>query len=285
MSAFEQIALAWQALTRSLAQLAHPATWWPWLLLGALQASVTFLLWNFAHPLVSPVMAPLVRALGGEDALHYPGLFGALPGMAATLDLAIGALPGAVAIGAATRLFEARFLGRSLAPFDALAEAGRRAPALIAAQFPLHLLAIGLGLGLGGWLESHTLSGFVRAAGTLVVMAGTLLAQALFFYVVPLVMLERRSPWSALRELPRTWRAGLWAALALAAVLLLALLPFQFFQERAGWIAERGRPELLVALALVQTSFTLLLWYALAGSATLIYLAAPMRADDTETPR
>lgn len=277
MSVLEQVALAWQGAVRTLAQLGRPATWAPWLVLGAVQFVLLALLVNFAHPLLSAWMAPVVRRMGGEEALHYPGLFRALPGIYATCDLAIGAVLGSLVVGAATRIFANRFLGRPAAPLGALAEAGRRAFALVVAQLPFHLLALGIALGAGGWLESHSHSFVVRLLGTLAVVGGSLLAQSLFFYVAPLVILEGRSARSALREVPRTWPRGFWAALFLGAVLLIAVLPFQLLLGQSGLIAERGRPELIAVLAALQAAFTLLLWYALAGSATLVYLAAMMR--------
>lgn len=282
MNALEQVALAWQAMLSTLAELARPSTWAPWLVMGAVQALLILLFWNFAHPALSAWMTPMVRALGGEEALHYPGLFRALPGMYATVDLVIGALLGSVAVGAATLIFSDGFLGRPVSPGASLREAARRALALVVAQLPFHLLALAFGLGLGGWLESKNRSTMVHVLGTALVVAGSVIAQSLFFYVAALVVLERRSAWSALREAPRTWPKGFWAATFLGLVLLLALVPFQILQGQAALIADRGRPELIAVLSLAQAAFTLLLWYVLSGSATMIYLAAMTRHGEDE---
>ena len=282
MSPLEQVALAWQAMLRTFAELGRPSTWAPWLVMGAVQVVLILLLWNFAHPALSAWMMPVVRALGGEEALHYPGLFRALPGMYATVDLVIGALVGSVMVGAGTLIFADRFLGRPASPGASLWEAGRRGLTLIVAQLPFHLLALAFGLGLGGWLESKNRSTMVAVIGTILTVAGSVVAQSLFFYVAALVMLEHRSAWGALRQAPRTWSRGFWAATFLGVLLLLALVPFQILQGQAALIADRGRPELIAALALAQAVFTLLLWYLLSGSATLIYLAAMTRHGEDE---
>ena len=280
MNAFEQIALAWQSMLRTLAELRHPATWAPWLVVGAVQFALILLLWNFAHPWLSSWMAPLVIALGGEAATHYPGLFRALPSMYSTADLVIGALLGSVAIGAATRVFAGRFLARPVTAGASFAEAARRSLALILAQLPFHLIALGIGLGLGGWLESQKRSAMVRILGTVFVIGGSIVVQSLFFYVAALVILEKRSAWSALAEVPRTWKNGFWAATFLGVVLLLALTPFELLQSQSGLVADRGRPELIAGLTLLQAAVTLLLYYTLTGSATMIYLASMARRDD-----
>lgn len=277
MTVLEQIALAWQGVVRTLALLPRPATWAPWLLLGALQAGFILLVWNAAHPAVSPVMAPLVRALAGDAALHYPELFRVLPSIYTTVDLVFGAVAGALVVGAATRIFANRFLGRPAAPAAALREALGRFWPLFLARLPFHLVALLFGLGLGGWLDSQRRSFMVQTLGALLVIAGSLVAQALFFFVAALVVLERRSAWAALTELPRTWARGFWGAMFLGLLLVLALLPFHLLHGQAGIIAERGRPELIAALSVAQALFALMLWYVLAGSATLVYLVSMAR--------
>jgi hypothetical protein len=272
MSVLEQVALAWGAVLRTLGALRRPATWAPWLALGAVQLAALALLWNVAHPWISAWLAPLVVRLVGERALHYPDLFAELPSLYATADLAISLVLGSLAVGAATRLFADAFAARPPRASAALAEASRRAPALILSQLPFHLIALGLAFGVGGWMDRAQHSLMVRLLGNAVVIGGTVLAQTLFFYVAALVVLEDRGALDALRELPRTWSRGFWAALFLGLLLLAALMPIQFIQDRASLLASRGQPELVVALAGVQIAITLLVWCVLSGGATLVYL-------------
>src|SRR4029077_13357755 len=129
MSIFEQVAFAVQALWRSVALAFRPAAWLPWLGIAALRVAVVALCWNFAHPAVSWFMAPLLARFAGPDALHYPGLFGALPAVFARTDVLIEVLVGPLAIGAALVVYADRFRGRAWVPGRALAEARRRYPA------------------------------------------------------------------------------------------------------------------------------------------------------------
>lgn len=282
MNAFEQVALAGQAVARTLACVPRPATWWPWLALGAVQAAAVAAIWNVAHPWVSWALAGWVAGQAGEGALHYPGLFESLPGLVAPAGLAIGALLGPVAIGAATVLFARVFRGAAPRPGAALREAARRAPALVIANLPFHLGLLGLSLGVGGWLERSAAGGAAAALGAAALGAGSVLVQTLFFYVTGLVMLAGLGPVAALARLPRTWSRGFWAALALGVLALAALLPLQLARGRLERVVERGVPELVGGLALVEIAVTLAVWYVLAGGATLVYLAAI--AGDREDP-
>ena len=79
MSALEQLALAGQALWLSLRELRAGRLWTPWLALGVLQLAVLMALLAFAHPLLAWAVAPLVRVIDGEPALHYPDFYRSLP--------------------------------------------------------------------------------------------------------------------------------------------------------------------------------------------------------------
>ena len=124
MNPIEQVSLAWLALGRTLRQAWRPALWAPWLLLGAVEVGVVVLIWGYAHPAVSWVMAPLLRNWAGEDALHYPNVLRRLPVLFGGLDLVIGAILGSIMIGAATLLFAERFRGSRAAVGETL-EIGR----------------------------------------------------------------------------------------------------------------------------------------------------------------
>ena len=103
MSALEQLALAGQALWLTLREIRAGRLWVPWLALGALLLAALMALVGFAHPLLSWAVAPLVRAIGGEPALHYPDFYRTLPFLYSRVDLVLGTLAGAVATGWSTR--------------------------------------------------------------------------------------------------------------------------------------------------------------------------------------
>ncbi len=81
MEALEQLALTSQVSFRAVwSALARPLVWV--VLAGfVVPAAMAVALVNFAHPALSPLMVPVVKALGGEAALHYPGLLARLPAL------------------------------------------------------------------------------------------------------------------------------------------------------------------------------------------------------------
>ena len=59
--------------------LRSPSVMVPFVVFGAVQAALLTVLSFFDAPAIAPVMLPLVRALGGEPAIHYPMHFVLLP--------------------------------------------------------------------------------------------------------------------------------------------------------------------------------------------------------------
>src|SRR6185369_1442642 len=145
--------VAADSLAYAFRQILQVPLWVPWLALGALQLAVIGGLWWFAHPTISWLLAPAVRAMAGEDALHYPNLFRWLPELYGRFDLVVGALAGAVVTGQSTALFAAWFSGQPLRPEEGMRRGVSRAGALILANLPLTLLVLGLSSVFNGWLE------------------------------------------------------------------------------------------------------------------------------------
>lgn len=275
MNPFEQIALAWQSLGHALRRLLRPRLWVPWLALGLIQTGLLVKLAFAAHPWVSPFFAPLVVRLAGERALHYPDLFLALPGLYSRIDLVIAALPGAIVFGAATALFRDVGLGRTPRPGAALALALRRAPALILAQLPFHLLAAGWAAGVAALAAGR--GGLVVPAAYLLALGGSLLFQTLFLYASAFVVIEGRGTLATLAALPHGWRQGCWAALTLSVLLVLPLLPLHLLSGAGSVIAARGRPELLAVMTFAQLVIALITSFLLYGSAALVFLGGIAR--------
>jgi hypothetical protein len=272
MKLLEQLALAGQALWLTARELRTGRLWAPWLVLGALQCAVLLALLGFAHPLLAWAVAPFVRAIGGEPALHYPGFYRALPFLYSRADLVVGALAGAVATGWSTRLFAARWHRETLPPGGAWAETAPRTLTLVLAQLPFQLLVL-----LFTGLLDRALAGqggLVRRLGHFATLGGVAGLQALFLYLPALVVLERRGLWSALAGLPRTWARGFWAALLLGLVALLPLLPLAGLERGSGLLVDRGAPELVGWVTVMQMLLGLAVAFLLAGSSTLVYLGA-----------
>lgn len=272
MNALEQVALAGQALWHTLRRLGAGRLWAPWLALGVVQALVLAALAGFARPWLAWALAPLVRALGGERALHYPDFFRALPFLYSRADLVVMATAGAVVTGWSVALFAARWRGTPVRPAAGWAAVAPRALTLVLAQLPLHVLTFVLSAGVARLLAGR--AGMTLRLGELLGLGAMVALQALFLYLPALVVLERRGLGGALAALPRTWARGFWAGLVLGAAALLPLLPLDLAGERVGLLVERGVPELAVWLAALQLAAGLFVSFLLAGGSTLVFLGS-----------
>ncbi|MBI1799886.1 MAG: hypothetical protein HYR73_09420 [Candidatus Eisenbacteria bacterium] len=272
MNAFEQVAVAWQALLRSAAKLRRAGMWIPLLVFGATQFLVLASLWSFAHPLVSWFMVPLLHRIGGDGLLRYPNVFRVMPALFGQADLALGATVGAISVGALTIRFAAGARGTPIGAGSALGLAARRALPLVLANLPFNVLVFALSFGLDWWLASRGSGGAVRKFSGLVVLSGSIVLQSVFFFVTCEVVLAGHGVLGALAAVPRAAARGFWAAMFLGVLLVLPLLPIQMLSGRSSMLIDRGSPELVGWMLVAQIVIELVIWFLLAGGATLIYL-------------
>jgi hypothetical protein len=283
MNVFEQMVLGWIAFARTVREIFRVPLWAPWALLAAVHLVVVALLWWFAHPLVSWLMAPLLRIVGGEEALRYPQIFRMLPTLFGRFDVVVGAVLGSIMIGAGTLLFASRFRGGLAEPGEALRRSVQRAIPLVLASLPFNVMVVGLSFGVE-WLIAERDSGaMVRRLAYAAVLGGSVVLQSLFLYVPALIVIEHKGVLGAFAALPRTWMRGFWSALLLGAVLILPLLPLHVLAGRASTLVERGTPELVGVLVVLQILVAMTLGFLLCGSATLVYLSTVAPEHDRGT--
>jgi hypothetical protein len=273
VNAFEQVAIGWQALVRSAERLRRPALWIPALVLGAVEWGVVALLCEFARPAVSWFMVPLMRRAGGDALLRYPSLYVALPSLFARADIVIAATLGTVVMGTLTLQFAAAFRGVPLRSAAAWLAAVRRAPALVLANLPVHVLLFAFASGVDAWLLSRGSGGLVRKLSGLIVAGSGIGIQALWFFVTSEIVLGGRGAFGAWTAMPRAALRGFWAALLISILSALALLPFTMLAERSATIVNRGVPELVAALTVAQIAVAIVRTLLVSGSAAMIYLA------------
>jgi hypothetical protein len=271
MDPFQQLALAGHCLVATFRELGRPGLWVPWLVLGLCQLAGLLLLAAFAHPAVSAVMAPLVARIAGPDVLHYPNVFRVLPALHARVAFVIDALIGVVAIGAATRLFAARFSDHDLTTAAGIREAARRWGTLVLAHLPLQILVLVLAFGVPEWLHARGSAGMTVRFGLLAGTAGVILVQVVFVLVAPLVMLAGLGVRDTWRELPTLISQAGFAAVAIAVAGTVATWPVQILGRFADRVVDRGTPELVIVLVGIQIVAALVAAFVTAGSITLVY--------------
>lgn len=270
MSALERILFGWQCLLESVRACRSAAVWGPWLVLFSLHAlAVAALAWA-AHPAISWFMAPGLRAVEGDAALRYPGLFLRLPLLARDAGLVIGALALPVLAGVWTRLFERRFRQAPAAPGGAWAEGFSRSGALVVAALPVTVAAFGLHEMLHN-LHLVRLSSVARSLAPPAADAALLFVRITCAYAAALVVLGRRSGPGALAAIPGTWSTGF----VPAAVALLSLSPFGVlataFVSASEGLVHHGVPEWAVAGILARAAIGALLAMIATGAVTLAW--------------
>jgi hypothetical protein len=280
VNAFEQIALAWQALLATARQAVKPGMWVPWAILGAVQAVAVGLMALVAHPAVSGWLAPPLVRLAGDMVLHYPNVFRSLPALQSRIGFGIDTLLGVVMAGAATASFAARFDHRPLTARAGLARGGRRAGALVLAHLPLQLAVLALTFGLPAWLASRGSAGMTRKAAELFGLGGTVLLQGGFLLLTPIIVIGGVGARAALRELPNAiGRAGV-ATLTLAVFATLLVMPFHTMLRFTDRVVDLGMPELVTCLVLADVAAALVAGFLLAGATTLIYQSIVMDVEE-----
>jgi len=273
MNALEQLAMGGQCLAEGWREAWRKEPGLAWLPVLVARVGVVALLVWCAHPWVSWLLAPLLRAAEGDAVLRYPELFRRLPPLAARADAVVAVFLVPLSAGVATAMFAAIFRGQRLSPGRAWSEVLPRWPALVIANLPARLVAIGLHLALAA-LPGIRVSGLTRALAPWAAGLAELFVQAACFYVTSLVVLERRSAWSAIAAIPGTIGRGLVPALVVTVALWLPLAPLQWLEGAREVIVARGLPELVAVVALVRAVVTTALGVATAGAATLAYLGA-----------
>lgn len=272
MNLFEQVALGWQCLWHTRREWVRFELWGPWLLLLALQSGVILALLFAAHPLLSWCMAPLLRGIADADIVRYPELLRRLPALAAQAAVFSGWIVGSLTAGVATRLFADRFRGARSRPALAWSEALPRWPSLWLASLPGALLGFGLAF-LPTLLAGMRMSSLSRRLLPEVLNGLSGIVTALLFYVIAMVMIERRSAPSALAQVPRTLARGFVPALVVVLLVSLVRLPLDRLALASGLIVDRGVPELAAVLAFAQAVVSAATGFLLTGSATLIHLS------------
>jgi len=271
MNVFQQLALAGHCMFATLGELRRGGLWVPWLAFGLVQFAALLLLAGFAHPLVSPVMAPLVTRIAGPDALHYPNVFRVLPALHARLAFVLDAVVGVVAIGAATRLFAARFAGEPIPAAAGIREAAGRWGTLVIAHLPLQLLVLLVTFGIPEWLHARGSAGMTVRFGLLAGILGVILIQVVFVLIAPLVMLAGHGVRETWHELPRLLGQVGIAAFAIVVTATVVTWPGQILGRFADRVVDRGTPELVIALVCIQIAAALIAAFVTAGSITLVY--------------
>lgn len=274
MNPVEQLNLTIWSWIESVKSMRRGANFVPLLLYLGVQLVLFAALWNFAHPAISWIFAPMMKSSFGEAALHYPNDRIVFPALFARLDLVLGVALGALLFGAATWLFAQTFRSGKTSVRESLRQAVRRYPALAGSQLPGTILAAGV------------LFLAERQIGTTADMPGTtirllrygslfvaIVAQALFAFAMVLVVLEGASLKDALGRSVRLAGRNAIGTFMLVAVPVLMHYPAALLVRRGPLLMDRGAPEILPLITGADMVVGLIANYLILAGLTRFYLA------------
>lgn len=236
-----------------------PSILLPFVGFGLVQCGLLSLLAFFAWPPAAWAMIPVVKALGGEPALHYPTHFVLLPSTYRLVYLPLVATVG--------------FAAWSFAVWSMVAhhEVGMRTQARSFRAALPNIIAVGVVFvgvtvllgGALGLLAASVPAGVPARLATVVVVAVIAAAQALLVYAPIVLRLQGGGPVRAIRNSARYALRHFGATALLVATVLLAHVPLDTLIAKADDIAARFHPEvvfqLLIASVLLEvvTAFVL----------------------------
>jgi len=232
------------ALTNTRLALLSPSVLIPFFAFGFIQAVLLTLLAFFASPPLASFMPPVVEALGGDAALHYPTHFVLLPATYRTVYLPLVATVG--------------FTLWSLGVWSMIAhhEASRRLPArsfrstlpsIVGVGIVFVAVTVGAGRGLS-LLAAELESGMALKAATLGIIVLTACLQALLVYAPVVLRMRGGGPLRAIHASIRYARGRFGATALLIGTVLFVHLPLDGLIGNADAIAGRFHPEAVYQL-------------------------------------
>jgi hypothetical protein len=248
----------------ALAMLRSPSVLGPFFIFGALQFLVLVCLTLFSVSPLSVVMVPVVKLLGGEEALHYPMHMILLPRMYQQVYLPSAILVGFALFGWAVSLMVDHYerIGVDI-PGLVRRPTGSMIPSLVM----LGLIYVGV---ITAVQLSFSYIGSklpVGLAGPLVPLAGVAV-QALLVYSVFFMVTRTANPLEAVGLSARYGLKHPGLTVMILLTVLLIHLPVDFLSSRADKIVLKFDPQLVVILLLVGIVFEILTNFFLFASTT-----------------
>lgn len=226
----------------------HSALIVPFLISACSYLTALYVLYLAPQRPVYYFLAPPIRKFFGDRFLHYPYNFLLLPKLFSYAEIIISALIGTVITAWIVGLIADLFLKGKIAFFSHLGKALKRYGALLVTWGISYLLVV---------LFSKAFIALARhvsvVPGSVLVVAlfiGVVLIQMLFIYVIPLLIIEKRSLLAALKENFTVLKQLLIPTLGVILIPVLFYIPIVIFKHKLPLLVTKTFPEIvMVALA------------------------------------
>ena len=252
----------------ALAMLRSPSVLGPFFIFAALQFLVLVCLTLFSVSPLSVVMVPVVKLLGGEEALHYPMHMILLPQMYHQVYLPLAILVGFALFGWAVSLMVDYY---ERAGVDIPGRTRRLTVSMIPSLMVLGLIYVGVITAvqlsfsyIGTRLPVGVAGPLVSLVGVAVVVA----VQALLIYSVFFLVTRTSNPLEAVGLSARYGLKHRGLTVMIVLTVLLIHLPVDFLSSRADKIALKFDPQLVAVLLSVGIVFEILTNFFLFASTT-----------------
>lgn len=252
----------------ALAMLRSPSVLGPFFIFAALQFLVLVCLTLFSVSPLSVVMVPVVKLLGGEEALHYPMHMILLPQMYHQVYLPLAILVGFALFGWAVSLM-VDYYERTGVNIPGLTR--RPTASMIPSLMVLGLIYVGVITAvqlsfsyIGTRLPVGVAGPLVSLVGVAVVVA----VQALLIYSVFFLVTRTSNPLEAVGLSARHGLKHPGLTVMIVLTVLLIHLPVDFLSSRADKIALKFDPQLVAVLLSVGIVFEILTNFFLFASTT-----------------
>lgn len=256
------------ALAGTRAPLRDPGAWMPFVIFGFVQGVILLAMAMFTTPWLSPVMVPVMRFLGGENALHYPLHLVGLPAAYQRVYLPLVASVGfSLWTRAVWKLVDLHTPG-AVRPH-------RRLGPLLPHVVVIGALFVGTSV-----LVSGLASNLVNPRTPAMVARGIALAsvvlvatvQTFLVYAPVALRLRGTNAWDALCSGARYTRRNFMATALLIITVLMLHLPLDFLLSRADRVAARFSPETILQLMMGSVTLEVITAYILFAGVTELAL-------------
>ncbi len=255
-------------MANSRLALRSPSTLVPFLIFGVVQVIVLAALAFFTAPALAAFMVPLVRALSGEPALHYPTSFVLLPATYRAVYLPLAATLG----------FSLWSYGvwSMVSHHDVGMNAGARSfrrslPSILVVGIVFVAVTVAAGRGLA-LLTDELPAAIPSKLATLAVIAVTACAQALLVYAPAIVRLRGVGALPAIRSSVRYAQRNFISTALVIGTVLLAHVPLDGLIANADALAARFRPEIVFHLMIGSIVLEIVTAYVLFAGVVAIAL-------------
>jgi len=260
----------WGATFRAMARF---KIWLPLILLLLLQVILLFVLTRFYQSPFSLVLVPLLKALVGEKALHYPGFYVALPFAYNLLNLVVVGFLSILINATAILLLSFHFWGRPIDLKEALSGSRSRFGHLFLLWL-VNTIAVGLVLILPGFILSGWMGGsprrilFVQLASY---GLGVLVA-ALFAYCYNAILLSGETWLKSIRTNWGIFRRNFFSTCFFIAIPGFVSWLYGVLISNSPLIMSKFRPDIIPLLLIFGSVINLLVIFWILGSLARLFL-------------